>query len=86
MTKYIFFSGKGGVGKTNLVLNLAITLTAMQRRVFVLDADMGLANVDVLLGLTPTYTLEHVMKGEREVADVVLTGPRGVRATFHTGR
>ncbi|MDH4246940.1 MAG: MinD/ParA family protein [Deltaproteobacteria bacterium] len=72
-------SGKGGVGKTNLVLNLAISLAALQRQVFVLDADMGLANVDVLLGLTPPYTLEHVMKGQREVSEVVVTGPRGVR-------
>jgi flagellar biosynthesis protein FlhG len=72
-------SGKGGVGKSNIVLNLCLALTRMQRRVFLLDADMGLANVDVLVGLTPRYTLEHVMNGEKDVSEVVLTGPGGVK-------
>ena len=68
-------SGKGGVGKTNIVLNLCIALTKLKRRVFLLDADMGLANVDVLLGLTPKYTLEHVLKGQKDINEIVLTGP-----------
>lgn len=72
-------SGKGGVGKTNIVLNLCLALSKLKRRVLLLDADMGLANVDVLLGLTPKYTLEHVMSGEKEIADVMLTGPMGFR-------
>lgn len=72
-------SGKGGVGKTNTVLNLSLALSRLQRRVLLLDADMGLANVDVLLGLTPRYTLEHVLSGERDVNDVMLHGPHGLR-------
>jgi flagellar biosynthesis protein FlhG len=72
-------SGKGGVGKTNIVLNLCMALSQRGRRVMLLDADMGLANVDVLLGLTPRYTLEHVLKGQKGVNDIILTGPHGIR-------
>jgi len=67
-------SGKGGVGKTNLVLNLCIALSRLERRVFLLDADMGLANVDVLLGMSPRYTIEHVLTGQKELRDIVLDG------------
>jgi flagellar biosynthesis protein FlhG len=72
-------SGKGGVGKTNVVLNLCIALAKRNRRVFLLDGDMGLANVDVLLGLTPKFTLEHVLKGQKGINDVVLEGPFGLK-------
>lgn len=72
-------SGKGGVGKTNVVLNLCLALSRLQRRVFLLDADLGLANVDVLLGLSPRFTLEHVMNGQRDIMDIVLEGPAGMR-------
>lgn len=72
-------SGKGGVGKTNIVLNLCMALSKRKRRVFLLDADMGLANVDVLLGLTPRYTLEHVLKGQKGINEIILTGPYGIR-------
>lgn len=72
-------SGKGGVGKTNLVLNLGLALSRMQRRVFLLDADLGLANVDVLLGLSPRYTLEQVLNNQRDIMDIVLEGPAGMR-------
>ena len=72
-------SGKGGVGKTNIVLNLCLQLSKLKRRVLLLDADMGLANVDVLLGLTPRYTLEHVMTGQKDISDVILTAPGGFR-------
>src|SRR5215470_8871484 len=72
-------SGKGGVGKTNLTANLAVALAACGQRVCILDADLGLANLDVLLGLTPTTNLLHVLSGERRLAEVMLDGPAGVR-------
>lgn len=72
-------SGKGGVGKTNVVLNLCLALSRLQRRVFLLDADLGLANVDVLLGLSPRYTLEHVLNGQKDIMDIVLEGPAGFK-------
>ena len=70
-------SGKGGGGKSNIVVNLCLALAQRGRRVFLLDADMGLANVDVLLGLTPKHTLEHVMTGQMMIEDIVLTGAEG---------
>jgi len=72
-------SGKGGVGKTNVVANLAIALSDLRSRVTILDADFGLANIDVLLGLTPKYHLGHVLFGEKELSDIIIEGPHGVR-------
>lgn len=71
--------GKGGVGKTNVSVNLAMALADCGRRVMLLDADLGLANVDVLLGLSPKKTLENVVSGECELRDVLLQGPGGIR-------
>ncbi len=72
-------SGKGGVGKTNLSVNLGVALSQMGRRVALLDADMGLANVDILLGLSPKYNLSHVLQGEKSLEDIMLTGPAGLK-------
>jgi flagellar biosynthesis protein FlhG len=72
-------SGKGGVGKTHVAINLAVSLARLRHRVAILDADFALGNVDVLLGLAPTAHIGHVLSGERRLADVMVTGPLGVR-------
>lgn len=71
--------GKGGVGKTNISVNLSAALAEMQRRVVLMDADLGLANVDVLLGLQARFTLADVLSGERRVRDILLPGPNGMK-------
>ncbi len=71
--------GKGGVGKTSVSVNLSIALANMNRSVMLLDADLGLANIDVVLGLHPEYNLSDVMSGERSLEEIVLTGPSGIQ-------
>ena len=71
--------GKGGVGKTNLVTNLAVVMASMGRRVLLLDGDLGLANVDLLLGLVPSHNLYDVVTGQKRLDEIVLTGPGGIR-------
>jgi len=72
-------SGKGGVGKTNITTNLGIALAKNGHKVCIFDADTSLANINILLGLTPEFTLEQFLKGEKEIEDILLTGPEGVK-------
>ncbi len=72
-----FTSGKGGVGKTSVVVNLAIQLTMMGKNVFVIDADLGLANIDIMLNLTPQFTIEDVLSGQKGINDIIQKGPLG---------
>jgi flagellar biosynthesis protein FlhG len=71
--------GKGGVGKTSVSVNLATGLANVGRRVVLLDGDLGLANVDVLLGLSPRYTLAHVLSGERTLDEIMVTAKQGFK-------
>jgi flagellar biosynthesis protein FlhG len=71
--------GKGGVGKTNISINLGVAMAELGRRVMLLDADLGLANIDVLLGIHASRNLSHVINGECGLEDVMVQGPKGIR-------
>ncbi len=71
-------SGKGGVGKTNIVANVGLALARLGQRVLIFDTDLGLANIDILLGLSPQYNIGHVLSGEKRIEDVVVEGPGGM--------
>lgn len=72
-------SGKGGVGKTNVSVNLATAFAKRGRKAMIMDADLGLANVDVVLGLHPTHNLSHVLSGERRLEEIIVDAPGGIQ-------
>jgi flagellar biosynthesis protein FlhG len=72
-------SGKGGVGKTNISINLALAYAQLGKKVIVLDADLGLANVNVILGMIPKYNLYHIIRKQKKMQDIILDTPYGIR-------
>ncbi len=71
-------SGKGGVGKTNIVGNLAIALQRMGKKVLIFDADLGLANIDIIFGIHPMDNIDAVIRGEKKLSEIIVQGPEGV--------
>lgn len=72
-------SGKGGVGKTQVVSNLALALRAKGLEVLIFDGDMGLANIDIVYNITPPYSLQHLLNGSKTIDEVIFNGPDGVK-------
>ena len=72
-------SGKGGVGKTNVTVNIGVALATQGKKVVLLDADLGLANIDVMLGLHPQFNLLHVLEGDKSLKEIMVDGPSGLQ-------
>jgi len=72
-------SGKGGVGKSNLVANLSLAISRLGKSVVAFDADLGMANLDVIFGIRPKFTLYHVLKGKKDLLDIIIPAAPGVK-------
>lgn len=72
-------SGKGGVGKTNIVASLAVAFSKLGKQVLILDADLGLANIDIIFGLRPEFNISHVINGEKDLSEIIIEARPGIR-------
>lgn len=75
---YCVTSGKGGVGKTNISVNLALVLQELGNKVLLIDADLGLANIDIVTGIYPKYDISHILSEGKSIQDILLQGPSGI--------
>lgn len=72
-------SGKGGVGKSNTVVNMALSLKELGKEVVILDADLGLANIEILLGVIPNYNLSHLLNGSKSIEEIIEQNEDGIK-------
>ncbi len=72
-------SGKGGVGKSSIVSNMAYVLGGMKESTYILDADLSLGNIDIMFGMTPQYNIKDLILGKKSIREIIVEGPCGIR-------